>query len=129
MELVDFMLASMPPYMCKCGREMGGKWATVDGRWTEVEPGCQPGHCLRQPNPPLLRDAVSPPVEDRREGVQFGPVQHMSDTALYDCPCGCGLWTSEPAKLCSTCNEPKPATHWDGLVDCCGDCAEHAYGE
>jgi hypothetical protein len=64
------------------------------------------------------------------EPVQLGPVHHSSGhTALYDCPCGCGLWTSEPAKLCGHCNELKPATHWDGLVDTCGDCAGEAYGE
>lgn len=45
--LLSIALASMPPYICrKCGREMGGKWATVNGRWTEAEPGCQPGACL-----------------------------------------------------------------------------------
>jgi hypothetical protein len=63
------------------------------------------------------------------EPVQLGPVSYNHAGAFYDCPCGCGLWTSEPAKLCGTCNELKPATHWDGLVDTCGDCAGEAYGE
>lgn len=60
---------------------------------------------------------------------QYGPVTISSQGALYDCPCLCGLLTSEPAKLCSCCNELKPATHWDGLVNVCGDCAPKEYGE
>lgn len=64
------------------------------------------------------------------EPVQVGPVHaHGGGPALYDCPCGCGLWTSEPAKRCGMCEQLKPATHWDGLVDCCGDCAKTAYDD
>jgi hypothetical protein len=85
----------------------------------------------REPAPePPLPDAIRVPTEQHRDGVQLGPVAYMSGGGpLYDCPSGCGLWTSEPAKLCSCCSELKPATHWDGLVGTCGDCAPGQYGE
>ena len=49
--------------------------------------------------------------------------------ALFPCPCGCRLLTTEPAKLCSWCGERSSAAHWDGLVDACEKCAGEAYGE
>jgi hypothetical protein len=47
---IKLLLSAMPPYMCRrCGREMGGRWGIVNGRWTEIEPGCQPGCCAWHP--------------------------------------------------------------------------------
>jgi hypothetical protein len=73
---------------------------------------------------PARPDAIR--VQRVCDPVQVGPVNHSNGVAFYDCPCGCGLWTSTPAQRCG---ELKPATHWDTLVDTCGDCAGEAYGE
>lgn len=43
--LLAVALASMPPYVCKCGHTMGHK-LTAGGKWKPVDRGCQPGHCM-----------------------------------------------------------------------------------
>lgn len=59
---LNLLLSSMPPYICrKCGRAMGGKWAAVNGRWTEVEPGCQPG---ASPDTARTTSTPSRPADD-----------------------------------------------------------------
>ncbi len=41
------MLASMPPYICRCGRTMGiGADGKPHGPPDWSDPGCQPGRCL-----------------------------------------------------------------------------------
>ena len=55
--------------------------------------------------------------------LQVGPVGRSGNTALYDCPCGCGLWTSTPDKVCKCCGKSSPATHWESFSDTCPECS------
>lgn len=59
--LITAMLASMPPYICRCGHEMGVPidpargacdWLTDKANGRTPDMGCQPGHCKRLPPEP-----------------------------------------------------------------------------